>query len=91
MNLFADQAPTIGHGMTTRREPVVPPEDFAKLQSSTSKYKYLSEAYVFRVGSTFEETGLPFIRTAFQQTRIQETKEPSGPVPPVLNQNQKGK
>jgi hypothetical protein len=84
-NLFDSPTPLTGHGMTTRREPVVPPEDFGKLQSSTTRFEFLSEAYVYRVGSIFAETRLPFVRTAFQQIRIQEIKETPGQVPPVLN------
>jgi hypothetical protein len=64
---------SFGHGMTTRREPMVFPEDFAKLRASNSRSGFESDAYVYRVGSLFQETGLPFIKTVFQQTRIVET------------------
>jgi antirestriction protein ArdC len=88
-NLFDSSNPSIGHGMTTRREPIVPPEDFAKLQSSNTRNGFQSEAYVYRVGSLFPETGLPFMKSVFGQIRLKELKEDPKPVPPVLRQEKK--
>ena len=75
LNPFEGQPPTFGHGMTTRREPLVPPEDFAKLRSGNTKNGFNADAYVYRVGSVFSQTGLPFTKTVFGHTRIVEEKK----------------
>jgi hypothetical protein len=74
LNPFDAQPPTFGRGMTTRREPLVPPEDFAKLRSGNTKSGFNSDAYIYRVGSVFQQNGLPFIKATFGQYRITEIK-----------------
>ena len=76
LNPFDSVPPTFGTGVTTRREPMVPPEDFAKLRSCNSRSNYESEAYVYRVGSLFQSTGQSYVKTVFGQTRIEEKIEP---------------
>lgn len=94
LNPFEDVTPDVGHGVSTRREPLVPPEDFAKLQSSNARNEYLSEAFVYRVGSLFAETELPFVRTAFHQIRIVEVQpqrpQQPPPLPKTANRQTKG-
>ena len=75
LNPFNNEPPTFGRGSTTRREPMVPPEQFAMLRSGNHKNEFQSDAFVYRVGSIFQQTGLPFIKTVFGQTRIQEIKQ----------------
>lgn len=72
INPFDNEPPTIGHGVTTRREPMVFPDEFARLRSGNSKNGFHAEAYVYRVGSVFEQTGQAFIKTAFQQIQFKE-------------------
>jgi len=75
-NLYPFQLnpPTFGQSVSTRREPLVPPEDFAKLRASNTRNGYWSDAYVYRVGSLFPETGLPFKKAVFGQILIEKPK-----------------
>jgi len=75
-NLYPFQLnpPTFGQSVSTRREPLVPPEDFAKLRASNTRNGYWSDAYVYRVGSLFPETGLPFKKAVFGQILMRSRK-----------------
>lgn len=72
---FNSSEPRYTHGASTRNELLVQPGDFAKLRSANKRNGYQSDAYIYRVGSLFQRTGLPFIKGVFAQTRIIEKKE----------------
>jgi len=75
LNPFDAQPPTFGKGQTTRREPLVFPEDFSQLAVGGEKGGFHTDAYIYRVGAQFKQTGRPFMKAAFRQTFIEETKE----------------
>lgn len=75
LNPFESNPLAYGDGRTTRREPMVFPDEFARLHSGGKRNDYHTEAYVYRVGGVFNATQLPFMKTVFQQTILYELPE----------------